>query len=73
MLKSRFWKVVPLLLLIYITAGDMFLPPSMGNYSRLARNRINNYLLSVFPKTDIENPYGKNDKAIEDAEKGKFN
>ncbi|ELR98698.1 hypothetical protein [Gloeocapsa sp. PCC 73106] len=68
MVKSNFWKIVPLLLIVYVAVGDSFLPPSLGNYSRITRDKINSYLLNIFPERDIESPYGKNDDIIDQVE-----
>lgn len=71
MIKGHFWKIVPLLLIVYIALGDMFLPQDWGKYSRLTRNKINDYLISLFPEKDIQSPYGKNEEIIEEAERVK--
>ncbi len=71
MLKSSLWKVVPLLLVAYIGFGDKFLPPNLGRYSSSTRQAINNYLVSVFPDKEIQNPYRKNEEIIMQVEKNK--
>lgn len=71
MLKGHFWKIVVPLLLLYIAIGDSILPESAGSYSRLTRQTINSYLVSLFPDKEVESPYGRNDELIEKAEEEK--
>lgn len=71
MLKNSLWKIVPLLLVAYVALGDSFLPPNLGQYSSSTRQRINNYLVSIFPNKDLDSPYGRNDEIILQIEQNK--
>ncbi|TVQ44110.1 MAG: hypothetical protein EA365_11080 [Gloeocapsa sp. DLM2.Bin57] len=69
MLKSSLGKIVPLLLVAYVAVGDSFLPANLGQYSSSTRQKINNYLVSIFPDKEIESPYGRNDEIIRQIER----
>jgi hypothetical protein len=65
-------KLSPIIVLVFISAGDKFLPPPLSNYSLQTRTYINNFLVGFFPK-EVNTPYDnkRNDTIIEEIEKTK--
>lgn len=61
-------KILPLVVLIFIALGDRFLPQPLSGYSFQTRTSINQFIVGLFPKKDLKNPYQKSDDAVQQAE-----
>jgi hypothetical protein len=68
MLK-RYFPLIVIVFLIFLTLGDRILPGALGKASTQTRGAINQFLIGLFPdwkpKTD---PYERTEKAIEKEE-----
>lgn len=66
-------NLVPLILLLYIAVGDLFLPQPLGDLSRTTRRSINGFLLGLFPAEEINNSYShqRNEEVIKKTEQGR--
>ena len=61
-------SIILVLGLIFVAAGDTFLPKPLSTLSKNTRTYVNNIFLSFTPDTDFEKPSKQRDAQVEDME-----
>ena len=60
-----------IIILVFITLGDKFLPGSLGEASANSRQSINNFVKGIFPQKEFVDPHERTEKGVENIEKAK--
>lgn len=61
-------SIILVLGLIFVAAGDSFLPKPLSTVSKHTRTQVNKIFLSFTPDTDFEKPSKQRDAQVDDME-----
>ncbi|MDJ0581346.1 hypothetical protein [Crocosphaera sp.] len=61
-------SIILVLGLIFVAAGDSFLPKPLSTVSKNTRTYVNNIFLSFTPDTDFERPSKQREAQVDDLE-----
>lgn len=62
-------SIILVLGLIFVAAGDSFLPKPLSTVSKNTRTYVNNIFLSFTPDTDFEKPSKQREAQVDDLER----